>query len=393
MPSKGRLVSSTIASAVIKPWWAAESTASPNWPTLGNQPVLLFSRKMKKTRSVVVFISTEETAHVDVLFRLLFCWCLFLGSSCATTTTGGGSGTSLCRRLHGFELREAIARSNSSTGEVLEGVDDSVRNGRWDHVAGSKGDASEVVGTSTEARKDIIVGDLENLVAEELSVVHEGLDIHLILEGANLQTIEEGSLRGTNLVSLSDNSDGVDDFNLSSDNLGGDVEGLEELGLLWIHTGGTGGNSDILGGDSSNLSGSGSNLGIKNLLNGSKISVGENKTGVTDELISDDVEMRSWLPSSFSFLVVVVLSGIRLGDNISNGSLEMGVLSHDHLGTNFSHKLSHDTDLLGSDVIDLDEEAFVVFEQSFLEFVPTGGFHLLLCSLGHFVVVFILVLL
>ena len=347
---------------------------------------------MKKTRSVLVFISTEETAHVDVLFRLLFYWCLFLGSSCATTT-GGGSGTSLCRRLHGFELREAIARSNSGTGEVLEGVDDSVRNGRWDHVAGSKRDASEVVGTSTEASKDVIVGDLENLVAEELSVVHEGLDLHLILEGANLQTIEKGSLRGTNLVSLSDNSDGVDDFNLSSDNLGGDVEGLEELGLLWIHTGGTGGNSDILGGDSSNLGGSGSNLGIEDLLNGSKISVGENKTGVTDELISDDVEMRSWLPLGFSLLVVLVLLGIRLSDNISNGSLEVGVLSHDHLGTNFSHKLSHDTDLLGSDVIDLDEEAFVVFEQSILEFLPTGGFHLLLCSLGHFVVVFILVLL
>lgn len=82
-----------------------------------------------------------------------------------------------------------------------------------------------------------------------LAVFHEGLDVHLVLEGADLQTVKEGSLRRIDLVTFLNNSYSVYDFNLSSDNLSGDIEGLEELGLLWIHSSGARGDDDLLGGN------------------------------------------------------------------------------------------------------------------------------------------------
>lgn len=102
--------------------------------------------------------------------------------------------------------------------------------------------------------------------------------------------------------------------------------------------------------------------------------------------------MGSGLPLGLALLVVVVDLLIGLDLEVSNSGLEVSVLAADHLGIDGSEHLSHDANLLGGDVVDLDEEALVVLKASFLEFGPTGRLHLLLSSLGHLVVFFKLLL-
>lgn len=46
------------------------------------------------------------------------------------------------------------------------------------------------------------------------------------------------------------------------------------------------------------------------------------------------------------------------------------VLSHDHVGSDLSEHLSHDADLLGGNVVDVDEEALGVLGTSFLGVLP-----------------------
>jgi hypothetical protein len=74
-------------------------------------------------------------------------------------------------------------------------------------------------------------------------------------------------------------------------NLGLNVQGLEERGLLGVHTSGTGWDGHISGGNSTNFSWGFSDLGVKNLLDLREVSVGENHTSVKDELRSDQLEV------------------------------------------------------------------------------------------------------
>ena len=67
---------------------------------------------------------------------------------------------------------------------------------------------------------------------------------------------------------------------MTFDDLGLDVKSLEERGLLWVHTGGAGGNGHISGGDGADSSGGLSDLGVKNLLDVGKVAVAKNHTSV-----------------------------------------------------------------------------------------------------------------
>jgi len=78
--------------------------------------------------------------------------------------------------------------------------------------------------------------------------------VHLVLEGSNLEFFEEGSLTSSDLIISRDDLDGVNNFDLTFDNLGLDVKGLEERGLFWVHTSWAGWNGHISGGEGTNFS-------------------------------------------------------------------------------------------------------------------------------------------
>jgi len=74
--------------------------------------------------------------------------------------------------------------------------------------------------------------------------------VHLVLERSNLELVEKGRLTSGDLVISGNNLNWVNDFDLTFNDLGLDVKGLEERGLLWVHTSGTSRNSHIRWSDS-----------------------------------------------------------------------------------------------------------------------------------------------
>jgi len=229
-----------------------------------------------------------------------------------------------------------------------------VGSGTWNNVAGSEGQVGDVVHTLSEGREDGLVGDLQDGGWVELAVVKDRLDVHLVLERSDLQLVEESSLRSSNLVTLSDNLDGVNDFDLTFNNLGLDVQSLEERGLLGVETGRSRRNGDISGSKRSNLGWGLSHLSVDDGSQISEVAVSEDHSGVEVKLFGNDLEMVA----SFPVLLGRFILGLCV--KISESSLHKSVLSTDHLGANLSEGLSHDANLLGGNVVNIDKESSVV---------------------------------
>lgn len=158
---------------------------------------------------------------------------------------------------------------------------------------GGERDGSDVLSGSAEGGEDGVNSDVEDGWGVDSAVIKDVLDVHLVLKRSNLELVQESGLTGRDLLTLGDDLDGVDDFDLTLGDLGGDVQVLEEGGLLGVHTGTTSGDGHISGSNNTNLGGGLSNLRIKNLLDISKVSVGEDHTSVQHELVLNQSEVRS----------------------------------------------------------------------------------------------------
>jgi len=113
--------------------------------------------------------------------------------------------------------------------------------------------------------------------------------VHLVLEGTDLEFVEEGSLTSRDLLILTNNLDFVDNLDLGFDNLGLDVKGLEERGLLGVKTGRSSGDGHIARGECADTGGGLTNLGVKDGLDFGKVAVGEDESSVEDHLGRDAV--------------------------------------------------------------------------------------------------------
>jgi hypothetical protein len=174
---------------------------------------------------------------------------------------------------------------------VLESVEDHMLDGTGSRQGDGHSNGVNVLGVLTERFQDGVFSNGENLSGVNLTVVEDLKDLHLVLERSDLELFEETGLTGGDLVTLLNDHNGVDNFDLTFDNLGLNVQSLEEGSLLGVHTGGTSGDGDISGGGDTNLGGGTSDLGVENLLDGGEVTVGEDKAGVQDEMFLDDLEM------------------------------------------------------------------------------------------------------
>lgn len=116
-------------------------------------------------------------------------------------------------------------------------------------VTSAQRQASHIVGSISESGQNVFGLDAKDGCWVEFAVFNESENVHLVLEWPDAKFLEEGSLGLSNFLILLDDSHGVDDFNLSLDNLGLDLQSLEESSLLRVETGGTWLNSHISGGE------------------------------------------------------------------------------------------------------------------------------------------------
>jgi len=125
-------------------------------------------------------------------------------------------------------LWEFPSRHSTDGDEVLETIEEGVWGRGAGRVSRSKGKASHVVDSLGELGKDDLVREIKNLSVENTTVLKDLLDFHLIFERIDLQFIEELSFSSTDLVTGSNNLLLLNNINLGLNNLGLDVEGLEE---------------------------------------------------------------------------------------------------------------------------------------------------------------------
>jgi len=108
------------------------------------------------------------------------------------------------------------------------------------------------------------------------------------------------------LLALGDDLLLGNDINLSSDDLGLDLQGLEETCLSWIKTSWAWWDCHITWSDHTGLSWRWSNFLIKNGLDFAEISVGNDQVGVSGQLGEDLVDVGVVLPGILSFLIVFI---------------------------------------------------------------------------------------
>lgn len=204
-------------------------------------------------------------------------------------------------------------------------------------VSGGEGDGSDLLDPGQEPVEEDGLLDVEDLGGEGVALGEDLLDDHSVGERRDVEHVQQGGLGGSDLDTLLEDLDVVDDLDGSSGNLGGDLQGLEERGLTGLHTGVTGGDEDVVGSDGTGSGGGGDLVGDDDLSDVLQVTRGEDETDVTLDERQELLELRV------------------VDDDSSEGSSDHGVLAHED-DTLASEGNSDLVQLVGSDIVDLDDE-------------------------------------
>ena len=144
-------------------------------------------------------------------------------------------------------MRSEIPSLKRNGSDVPEGVADDDGNGGLNGVSGSEGKSSDVPDSLLEAGEEVRGVKVENGLGEDLSVVVDLSNLHTVFEGLDVELLEEGGLRSLDILSLGADLEILGDFDLALHDLGGNVEGVEEVDLGGIQSGGACGTSEVDG--------------------------------------------------------------------------------------------------------------------------------------------------
>mmetsp|Transcript_37922 Transcript_37922/g.55902 ORF Transcript_37922/g.55902 Transcript_37922/m.55902 type:complete len:360 (+) Transcript_37922:136-1215(+) len=306
--------------------------------------------------------------HHDFLLVLGFL--LGCGGSGFTTSSNG-------RRSVGGSERGRIGEVGLDVGGSVEGEADLVvdhdaeksTDGRTDGVGHGRGvgnadgerNSSNVAGTLGEGVDDVVAGDVEDLGREDVSVVEDLKDVQTVGERADAELLEKIGLTGSHTVTGGDQSDLTDDLDLTLGNLGGDFHSLEIAGLGGIATGRARGDNDVgVSNDTGTGRGGDGVLGDDGL-GGGQVVLDEDEADVADDLLDEGV-------------VGGVLA--KAGEDLAHH----GVLAHEDV-SGAAHGLTDVLELLGTNVVSVDDEALGVLGQESLHegevlFFACAGRHL-----------------
>mmetsp|Transcript_17128 Transcript_17128/g.30806 ORF Transcript_17128/g.30806 Transcript_17128/m.30806 type:complete len:253 (+) Transcript_17128:1880-2638(+) len=191
-----------------------------------------------------------------------------------------------------------------------------------------------------------LVGNVEDLGIKEGSVVVDGLEDETVREGFNVELLQEGCLGGSDLFSLGDQVGVVDHLNLTTGNLGSNLQGLEKGSLTGIASGSSLGNDHIAGGDGTDLGGGGTSVGLQNFADFTEVSVGEDKSDIATAAFNELLYRRSGV----------------VFDVLLHTLAHHGVLSHENLGL-ATEGLTGVLELFGTDIVNFDDKELGIRSQ------------------------------
>ena len=205
---------------------------------------------------------------------------LLLGGS---SSRRGRSGISLGVSnavLELLNLRPAILGLDGDGEDLLVRVDNRVHDGSQGGEVGGQGDSADGADGRLESAQELFLGDVKDVGAEGLAVIIDLSDGHTVGEGRDVEHVQQGGLRGSNLGASLNELQLSGDFNSTTSNLGGDTESLEERGLVWWHTSVSGRDEDIERGNGTGTSGSSNSVGENLLTDLLQVTVGEDEANV-----------------------------------------------------------------------------------------------------------------
>jgi len=259
---------------------------------------------------------------------------------------------SLAARLapNGLSLLKGVARkAHGDSRHGLEGVGHGVNNRGLGRGIGGKRQRGDFLDNHGELSSKDFGSDVKDFGRVETSVVANLQDPDSVGERTDVQLGQDGSLGGSDLVTSLDQVHHVGDLDLTLDNLGGDLQDLEEGGLSRVATGGTGRDGDIFRSEGTDTGRGRHAVGKNQLADSSEVFVGEDEPGVAAH------------------------AGIKLGEVVTRVSLDEisqylahhGVLTHEDLGlsTHLQTSLIH---LVRTDVVNVHDEHLGVSGKNFL---------------------------
>ncbi|GMR33482.1 hypothetical protein PMAYCL1PPCAC_03677, partial [Pristionchus mayeri] len=291
----------------------------------------------------VLIEKTESHVVVGLLLGLLLLRCGGCGgSSCCDGSSGSSEGSGVGEvGLDLLGLLEGDVGDGRDSEHVLESGGEGVGHGSSRGVLDGKRHGGNVADSLEEAGTELRGGEVEDLRGVDRSVVVDLEDNQTVRERGDSQHVEQGSLGSSDLVAGGDEVDLNEDLNGSSGDLGGDLESLEERGLLRSHSGVLGRQLHVARGDGSSLGGGSLGILEKLVTDLGQVLLGEDESDILDDVREE-----------------LLKSGV-LGHLGANGLADHGVLSHQNDGM-IAHGVTDLLHLLGSDIVDTDDEALGV---------------------------------
>merc|ERR1719322_483490 len=142
-----------------------------------------------------------------------------------------------------------------------------------------------------ECGAEVSVGDVQDGRVEDGARVVDVPDDEPVGERGDVEHVEERGLRHADLVALLDQVDVLDDLDGSLLDLGGDVEGLEEGGLLRAEAGVLGRDDDVEGREGAGPGGGLDLVGQEVVADGDELLLGEDEADVAPDVREQPLEV------------------------------------------------------------------------------------------------------
>lgn len=319
---------------------------------------------------VLAAASAEQVTTSDDSLLLLLLLLGGLGSSSgrgSATSSRGSRGSGQLGELLRGHVEELVPLLGILEGEVghgrdgehlADGASEAVRERGLRGDSNSEGEGSEEADTTDELSAENILADVKDGAVEDRAVHKDLEELNTISEGKNVELLEQTSLGSTDLITLVDELELGNDFDLTLHDLSGDVEGLEPRGLSGVASSGSGGNKHILLGNLSSLGGGSLDVALDDGADLVEVLLDEDKTAVSDEVggeLADGVV------------------GVLLNEG-SDDLAHQGVLSHEHGGLMLAELLADLGELAGGNVVDTDDEDGLVRLEQLLHAAEVSRF-------------------
>lgn len=224
---------------------------------------------------------------------------LLLGRSCSSR---GSSGVSLGVSntvLELLDLRPAVLGLDGDGEDLLVRVDNGVHDGSQGGEVGGQGDGADGANGRLERAKELLFRDVKDAGAEGLAVVVDLSDAHTVGEGGDVEHVQQGGLRGSDLSARLNELQLSGNFNGTTSNLGRDTQSLEERGLVWWHTSVSGRDEDIERSNGTGTSGSSDSVGENLLTDSLQVTVGEDEADVA---LTIEQILSAYMPRQFDLV-------------------------------------------------------------------------------------------